>query len=73
MSGARNYRLADAYRESGMSMSRIAAEVGTSRSRLHDYANGMRPSVCRAIRIAKVLGKSVEDLWEEESDGEAAA
>lgn len=60
----RNYRLADAMREAGMTQVDLAAEAGVGRQTVCAYVAGMRePKASRASRIARALGTTVESLW----------
>lgn len=56
------------YREyKGVSLRWLARKVGCGTSTLCDIERGKSiPNVCLAIRIARTLGTTVEELWEGE-------
>lgn len=50
----------------GMSQRELAALIGTSASSVCEIESGDRlPNVLLAIRIARALGTTVEELWKE--------
>lgn len=61
------YNQIRAYREyKGVSQRRLAGKVGCSSSTISEIEMGKRtPNVYLAMRIAKALGTSVDDLWGE--------
>lgn len=63
-----NYRLVDAMRECGMTDEELARRLGVNRKSVLRYRHGTQPRVRHAIRIARILGASVYDLWEESND-----
>lgn len=50
----------------GMSQEKLAKEAGCSREAIRNIEGGSEPKVGLAIRIANVLGPSVEWLWTNE-------
>lgn len=50
--------------EAGLTQEELARLTGVSRQAIHSIENGKYvPSVALAIRISRVLGKSVEELF----------
>lgn len=62
------YNQIRAYREyKGVSQRWLAGKVGCSSSTISEIEMGKRtPNVYLALRIAKALGATVENLWEDE-------
>ena len=58
-----NERLLGARTEKGMTQEQIANEVGIDRSTYAHYERGRNPHLDTAIKIAQVVGKSVEYLF----------
>lgn len=47
-----------------MSQAEFAAQIGENRSHFNKICSGeVEPGVLKAIRIAKALGKTVEEIW----------
>lgn len=50
----------------GLTQRELAAQAGTGRASVAEIESGKRlPNVLLAIRIARVLQMTVEELWEE--------
>lgn len=63
-SHVRNYALARAINDAGVTQEFVADTAGISRKALNELVNGRRvPLVTNAIAIASVLGTTVEVLW----------
>lgn len=61
-----NHRLVQAIYDAGFSIMGFADSIDISRSTLRNYAyKGQGPHVRTAIRIARALGTTVEELWVE--------
>ncbi|MEM0138518.1 MAG: helix-turn-helix transcriptional regulator [Thermoplasmatales archaeon] len=58
-----NQSLVQARKNAGMSQQQLADLAGVDRSTYAHYERGKRPTLGRAVRIAKALNKSVEDLF----------
>lgn len=57
-------RIRIARAEAGLTQEELARRTGVSRQAIHSIENDKYvPSVALAIRIARVLGKSVEELF----------
>ncbi len=53
----------------GLSQRELALLSGTAASTICEIESGKRiPNVLLAVRIARVLGKQVEELWEDIGD-----
>ena len=53
----------------GLSQRELALFSGTAASTICEIESGKRiPNVLLAVRIARVLGKQVEELWEDIGD-----
>lgn len=62
--GAVPNRIAEALEARGMTQSRLAELIGSSRSRINQLVHGRwSPCVLRAIAIARALDTTVEELW----------
>ena len=63
--GAAGTRIRMARRETGMTQQGLAAAVGVSRQTIIAMETGdYAPSVYLAIKVARMLGVSVENLWD---------
>ena len=63
--GAAGIRIRTARREAGMTQQGLAAAVGVSRQTIIAMETGdYAPSVYLAIKVARMLGASVENLWD---------
>ena len=61
-------RVREARVESGLTQGALAEQVGVSRQSINYIEQGtFAPSVYLALRIAEVLGSTVEDLFGEEN------
>ena len=64
-------KLSRAIEESGIRYNRIAEKIGVNKQCVTNYANyGVLPNVKVAIKIAKVLGYTVEELFGEDEPNE---
>jgi len=60
----KNTRLAEAIRESGRTQAEIARLVGVHPATVSMWVSGrIEPPVSRALRLAVLLGRSVEELF----------
>lgn len=50
-------------RKQNMTLEELAAVCGISTSTLSDIEHGAEPRVGNAIRLARALGTSVEEIW----------
>lgn len=50
-------------RKKNMTLEELASACGISTSTLSDIEHGADPRVSHAIRLARALGASVEDIW----------
>lgn len=50
----------------GMKQTELAEKVGSANGDIYKYATGkVYPGVIKALKIARALGVSVEDIWGE--------
>ena len=61
----KNEILIAARKQSGKTQSQVAKEIGIAKTAYQRYEQGkVIPSVVMAIKIAKALNTSVENLWD---------
>lgn len=66
MKKKRNKAIYDALFEADMSQTKLAELTGMHLTHINAIVNGSRPNVDTAIRIARALSKTVEELWGDE-------
>jgi DNA-binding XRE family transcriptional regulator len=60
----KNDKLKAARKQSGKTQKQVAKEIGIAEIAYRTYESGRRiPSVSTAIKIAKTLDSTVEELW----------
>lgn len=56
------------FKESGLKQKFLAEKVKLSTSAMSAICNGQIPHLETALKIAKVMGKRVEDIWSVEEE-----
>lgn len=59
-----NERLIKARQKAGCTQGEVAGRIGVDRSTFAHYERGRMPTLDTAIKIARVLGLSVEDIFD---------
>jgi lambda repressor-like predicted transcriptional regulator len=63
-----NSKLKDIIEERGIKITWLSDRSGVSRNTIHTYINGGIPALDKAYAIAKALGLSVNDIWENKEE-----
>lgn len=58
-----NTKLAEAMEKAQVTPKQLAEAIGVDRSMIAYYKRGVKPSLDRALMIAKLLNVSVEDIF----------